>query len=365
MSDSERGKRPLVVHLISSGGFYGAERMLLEHVIGSTAMLAHRVFFIDAPTSVVDKFQHAGIVCQCVSPGRSLFRALSGLPANTVLNCHGYKALFHAWLAGLGRRRPLVATLHGFTPVSAKQRFYGRLNLALCRLPRVRKVACVADSIALIARRAGVPREKIEVIPNGIASPATADVAASPVPRPAGGPLLGFVGRLRSEKGPDLFVETFLKVRRQFPAAQAVLLGDGRDAAELKAYCQTLACADAIHFLGYSDNVPGWLAAFDVLVISSRTEGTPMILLEAMAAGTPVAAFAVGGIPDVLGKGEYGLLAPPADVEALAERIGQTLKQPGMVKNLVARARQNVAEHYNPRRLTATWAKLYQAAGAH
>lgn len=357
-----------VLHLISTGGFYGAERMLWEHVRNAPDSSRHRVLFIDAPDSVVRKFEDAGIDCVRATGMRTLARLLRSASGATILNCHGYKALAHAVACAPIRRCALVATLHGFIAVSRKHRFYGWLYLLLCRLSLVKRVACVSVSIADIARAAGVPGDKIAVLPNAIAAAATAfgvaaEVNMSPdagVEPDVSGPLVGFVGRLRSEKGPDLFLECFEHVRREVPQARAVLLGDGPERAWIEARIRDLGLDDVVQMAGYVDDVGPWLHRMDILVLSSRTEGTPMILLEAMHAGTPIVAFSVGGVPEVLGEGTCGLLAAPGNALELAGQALRLLRDPGLRSRLSNEAKARSADRYGIDRSASDWNSLYR-----
>lgn len=353
-----------VLHLISTGGFYGAERMLLNHVLHAPTSARHRVIFVDAPDSVVKRFDDAGVTCSRVAGIRSLVRLLRSENGAAVLNCHGYKALAWASFCAPVQRRALVATLHGFTPVSRKQRLYGWLNLLLCRLPLVKRVACVSGSIADIAQSAGVPADKIAILPNAIAPlPASAGCVTDDSAKSAAStPLVGFVGRLRSEKGPDLFLECFEHIRQEVPEVRAVLLGDGPDRAGIEARIETMDLGNAVRVVGYVDDIDSWLHRMDVLVLSSRTEGTPMVLLEAMHAGTPIAAFAVGGVADLLDDGECGLLASPDDVRALARQALRLLRDSVLRTRLSGRAKARIAKEYGIDRSASIWDSLYRLA---
>ncbi|MEB2317225.1 MAG: glycosyltransferase family 4 protein [Pseudomonadota bacterium] len=366
MGSGQSAPELTVLHLISTGGFYGAERMLLDHVLHAPASARHRVLFIDAPDSVVQRFGRAGVDCSRVAGIGSLVRILRSEGGAAILNCHGYKALAWAVFCAPVQRRALVATLHGFTPVSRKQRFYGRLNLLLCRLPIVRRVACVSASIADIARSAGIPEDRIAVLPNAIAAvPAESGTVVEAGLEPAlPGPLVGFVGRLRSEKGPDLFLECFEHIRREVPQARAVLLGDGPDRAKLETRLRSSGFGDTVRMAGYVDDIGPWLRRMDVLVLSSRTEGTPMILLEAMHTGTPVAAFSVGGVADLLDGGNCGLLARPDDVGGLARQALRLLRDPGLRTRLSRQARVRGTQQYGIDRSASTWNALYRTVAA-
>lgn len=342
-----------IVHVIHSGGFYGAERMLMDHCMHVPGR--HRVVFLGDSAEVMQRFRQVGIdSLSCAGLG-ALYKELRMRPG--VLNAHNFRAQLFSWLCVQRLRLPLLLTQHGFTPRSRKQRFYTWSGLRLARCPGVARVACVSRGIADLHRAAGVAETKLEVIPNGLPP-------AGAVARAALTPLLGYVGRLSREKGPDQFLDAVLPLCRQRPALQAVLIGDGEMEAELRERVAAAGVGQQVHFAGYQSDVAVWLARLSVLVISSRTEGTPMVLLEAMRAGTPVAAFAVGGIPDVVTDGEQGLLALPGDSAALTECLVRLLDEPGLADRLAAAARVRQEKDHDLRGLGARWATLYhQLAG--
>ena len=388
-----------MLHLLSSGGFYGAERMLLDHcqALGSS----HRVLLLDAPGSLVARFRAAGVACESCASVTAALRALQAARAEgTLINAHNFKAQVLGWLAATLWAAPLIFTQHGFTPRSRKQRLYGWVSLLLCRTARVRRVVCVARSVADVHRRAGISERKLATIANGLpaAAPAAA-VALTGHARPrrdvpllramacqtnctdrdvpgtgigSRGPcdaqgkrarwLAAFVGRLSAEKGPDLFLDTLIPLCERHPAIHAVMLGDGPERPHLLARIEAAGLADRITLPGFQVDLEPWLQCLDALVISSRTEGTPMVLLEAMQAGVPVAAFAVGGIPDVIDSGRSGLLAPALDVAALREQIRALYDAPQEAAELAACARKVQRERFHLPALALQWHHLYAGA---
>lgn len=357
----------LILHLLSSGGFYGAERMLLDHCQATPGR--HRVLFLDAPQDLVTRFREAGIDCQsCHGLGALLRQVAAQRGERPLINTHNFKGMVFGWLAATLWHLPLVTTQHGFTPRSTKQRFYTWLSLQLCRTPTVATVVCVAESIARIHREAGVPASKLQVIPNGLPEPVPVGAGSS---RDGGAAvhslelrqapwLAGYVGRLSSEKGPDLFLDTLIPLCQRHPRLHAVMLGDGPERATLQARIEAAGLAERITLPGFQRDMPAWMTRLDALVISSRTEGTPMILLEAMQDGVPVVAFGVGGIPDVIEHGRSGLLAAPLAVDELAAHLQALLDDPQQAEELVARARQTQREHYHLPTLAQRWALVYR-----
>lgn len=340
-----------VLQVIHSGGFYGAERMLADHCLASGGQMDSLLVLISPPDGLRQQFERLGIKCRECDSVDGLARL--ALDEGGVINAHNFKAQVYAWLVAGRTGLPLVFTQHGFTPRSLKQRLYMWASIALCLTPRVDKVVCVADSIARVHRRFLVPLRKLEVVPNGLPEHAVP-------PRSSGQPLIGFVGRLSQEKGPDTFLQAITPVLKQNPDAAAVFLGDGPMYEELQREIEKLGLAGRVVLAGYQSEMADWLARLSVLVISSRTEGTPMVLLEAMQAGTPVVSFAVGGVPDVIRHEREGLLAEPEDVQQLADCIIRILQLPQETELLTERARIRQQEKYSMTRNFKQWLSIYR-----
>lgn len=353
MSTALPPSRP-ILHLLSSGGFYGAERMLLDHCQATPGQ--HQVLFLGAPDDLVARFRAAGVACRtCTGLGECLALLREQRKAGALINSHNFKGLVFGWLGATLWHLPMVATQHGFTPSSRKQRFYTWVSLQLCRTRTVAKVICVAESIKAIHLKAGVAEAKLQVIPNGLP-----DAPALPDRHPADGRwLAGYVGRLSSEKGPDLFLDSLIPLCQRHAQLDAVMLGDGPQRDALQARIDAAGLSTRIRLAGFQRDMRPWMARLDALVISSRTEGTPMILLEAMQDGVPVVAFSVGGIPDVIEHGRSGLLAQPLAVQELASQLEALMLDPAQAGELIAQARRTQRERYHLPTLAQRWAKVY------
>ncbi|MDR1854271.1 MAG: glycosyltransferase [Azoarcus sp.] len=340
-----------VVHLIHSSGFYGAERMLLEHCLRTPAA-KHRVVFLDTPYNLTTHFRRVGIDCVGVEGLAALFKELRQRPG--IVNAHNFRAQIDGWLCAVRLGLPLVLTQHGFTLRSAKQRLYAWIAVRLGRSRHVGKVVCVSRSIARLHEIAGVAADKIEVIPNGLPSGATT------LPRvPEAAPLIGFAGRLSVEKGPDLFLDAAIPLLYARPDLRAAMIGDGPAAETLRERVAAAGLSERVLFPGYQSDMEPWFARLSALVLSSRTEGTPMTVLEAMRAGVPVAAFAVGGVPDMIEDGVSGLLAPAGNVAALAACIGRLLDASSLAERLAAAARERQRREHDLDALAPRWHNVY------
>jgi glycosyltransferase involved in cell wall biosynthesis len=342
-----------IIHLLSSGGFYGAERMLLDHCLATPGQ--HQVLFLDAPATLIERFRQAGVDAQgCAGLGGLLRHLRQRQAERPLLNTHNFKGLLFGWVGATLLRLPLVITQHGFTPRSRKQKFYTWLSLQLCRTASVDRVVCVAESIAALHRQASVRAEKLQVIPNGLPASATLTPTADRQRW-----LAAYVGRLSSEKGPDLFLDALIPLCLQQPQLDAVMLGDGPEREALQARIDAAGLQQRIRLPGYQTDMRRWWQQLDALVISSRTEGTPMILLEAMQAGVPVVAFGVGGIPDVLEHRQNGLMAAPTDSAALARQLDTLLSEPGLARKLCDNAKRTQQDRYDLKALAERWSQLY------
>lgn len=260
-----------------------------------------------------------------------------------VVHTHGYRpdVLHRRALASL--RVPMVTTLHGFTGGGAKNRFYEWLQLRSVR--SFDATVAVSSPMADRLQRAGVPAGRVHVIPNAWELRVPMDPGHSARTRlevPAHRFHIGWIGRLSREKGPDVFVEA---MRRLDDAGiTASIIGDGRLRDELVARAAEVRGPELV-FHGYVPDAGRLLAAFDVVVLSSRTEGTPIVLFEGMAAGVPVVATTVGGIPDVVGP-DSAYLVPPEDPEALAEAIRAVHRNPGEARRRALRAQALLDEKH-------------------
>jgi glycosyltransferase involved in cell wall biosynthesis len=282
----------------------------------------------------------AGLVHETVSGGLGGLIRMLATRRPAVLHTHGYKAGILGRLAARLAGRPVVSTFHAGEPGTGKLRLYVMLDRLTARLGRRIAVS------ALIA----------EPLPKPVA------LIANFVELPDAGHLdgdhdrIGFVGRLSHEKGPDLFCDLAAKL----PGQRFTLYGDGPMRADLEARY-----AGAVEFRGrVVPMAPHWVD-IGLLVMSSRHEGLPLAALEAMAHGVPVAAFAVGGLPDLIRHGRNGFLAPAGDLAALAAGIGSWLALPAEARaRMGEEARATIADRFSVATGIAAVLAEYRAAGA-
>lgn len=254
---------------------------------------------------------------------------------------------------------PTVATVHGFTGGDWKNRLYQRLHRRALR--RFDAVVAVSGPLASELARAGVPARRLHVVLNAWMareSPLSRDLARRQLAVPAQRFHLGWVGRLTPEKGADVLLAALGRLR-DLPLTVSVL-GDGRSRSELAARAAGMGLGDRLRWCGTVPDAARLFRAFDVFVLSSRTEGTPIVLFEAMAADTPIVATAVGGVPDVLSSSE-ALLVRPDDPAALADAIRRVHADPAAAAARAARARQRVTNEFASAPWLASYERIYRS----
>lgn len=171
--------------------------------------------------------------------------------------------------------------------------------------------------------------------------------------------LVGIVARLVPIKDHASFIAAAARVARADPSVHFVLAGDGPIRAGLEVAAAEAGLGSRVHFLGWWEDLPALYADLDVVALASRNEGTPVSLLEAMAAGVPVVATAVGGVPDVVCHGETGLLVPPGDPAALAAALASLLGDPERRCTLGLAGRRAAFPAYDAKGLIARIEALY------
>jgi len=167
------------------------------------------------------------------------------------------------------------------------------------------------------------------VIMNAVAPPRSAATVGRKA-EIAGDPLIGVIGRLHPDKGMHHFIQAASLLSERLPDARFAVIGDGPEWAELTKLAQRLGVADKMNFLGYREDAAAILSAMDVLVVPSISEGTPLVVLEAMQAGVPVVASTAGGIPEQIAHDRECLLVPPGDPQAIADAVVRLHQTPGL-----------------------------------
>ncbi|MEI8121170.1 MAG: glycosyltransferase [bacterium] len=345
----------IIVHLrCASGGGGGADRVILNTIPWLQAgLFSHAVLYLVKPGSdvsgLVNPLSQRGLLCRAM-PGRSVFDFRQFLEVRRfviehkvrVLHCHDAKADLYGFLLRLTLPSLiLISTLHGWTEKTRRGRIYSRLDKTILR--RFNVVIAVSEHTARIARAHGIRR--VVVVHNGI-DPDEWPLAGSRESRNKDDPFtIAFVGRISAEKGPLEFVETARAVALQQPDSRFVVVGEGPDLPAMKEAVTSAGLNRIFEFRGYQSPEALKLAypAMDVIVLPSRCEGLPMSILEACSMGVCVAAFSVGGVPEIITHGQDGLLAKSGNIGDLASLI-VTLRQDESLAARLRRAARTTVE---------------------
>lgn len=336
------------MHVIDSGGLYGAERILLalmqslqsEGVDCSLASIAEpglpeKALEAEARRHGLDVRRHK----MASGPDRSATRRLIAEAERDgfdLFHTHGYKA--NTLIAGLTSQKrglPAVATLHGWTAATIWSRIGIYEMVERFALRRAERVVAVSE--AMVEKWGLDSRyvDRLRVIRNGIPVP-SAQVVGYPLPESirsfvAGRLSIFAAGRLSYEKGFDVLLDALATIRAEGVEACLVLVGEGRERDSLKAQARSLGIEQAVLMPGYMENARALMRHIDVVAIPSRTEGLPVVLLEALMSGIPVAATAVGEMPAVLQSCDAGRCAESGNAVSLADAIRVRVKNDGQV----------------------------------
>jgi glycosyltransferase involved in cell wall biosynthesis len=341
------------VHVVAPAPFGGLESV----VLALSAAAQRRGDAVTVAVLLQDREPHRfvaaaraeGVAVTELRCGRRRYlrevRALAGVfrgVGATVVHTHNYHADLVGLLAARLCRLPVVTTVHGFDGGDLKARAYEALDRWLLRW--FDAVIGVSERTGAEAREAVGGRAPVRVVPNGYAPGVILPrlAARERLGLPPDARVVGWAGRMWEVKGPDLLVEAAALL--EVPGALVVMIGDGPERATVEAICAARGL-DQVRLLGARDDVAQLMSAFDVLALSSRSEGTPMVLLEAMAAGVPVVSFAVGGIPDVVSESSAWLV-PPGDVAALARALHDALTLPAEAGARASAARRVLDERF-------------------
>jgi glycosyltransferase involved in cell wall biosynthesis len=288
-------------------------------------------------------------------------RRLLGERRFDLVHAHIFASAVAAAIATLGKGVPLVITEH----TEASWQTWRTRRVSRWAHRRAKRVIAVSTPIERrLIERDGVPPHLVTRIPNAVIP------ASDEPPDPAGplpdawveGPLVGVVARLQPEKGVANFLKAAARVSEISPRARFLVVGDGPLREELLNLVEHLGISERVRFLGYRTDSRALMGLMDLLVVPSLTEGSPLIVLEAMAAGVPVVASAVGGIPDQVRHGREGILVPPDDPDALGDALGALLRDPAYARRLGEAGRRRTENEFSHETLVRRIEAVYRTA---
>ena len=282
-----------------------------------------------------------------------------------ILVTHQVKSHFLMKVSGLWKKYPWVAFNHGYTTTDRKMLLYNRLDR--WSLPRADRVVTVCDAFAQKLVNMRVPPARIHVQHNSIRPEPNVRMDEVRALRKQLGikedeRIILAVGRLSKEKAQIDLLRAVKNLRETKPEVNAklVIVGDGPEREPLAAAAASLRLSDRVVFTGQVNNVQVYYAAADVLVNPSHSEGSPYVLLEAMAANVPLVATAVGGVPEMLENNKSALLVPPNDPTSLAASIARLLTDRELAQRLTTNASLLVDTRYTPENYVRSLVEIYR-----
>jgi glycosyltransferase involved in cell wall biosynthesis len=277
---------------------------------------------------------------------RPLVGLIGRLRSERVEVLHGHMLGSSVWAALLGKVAGVpvvIAQEHGTLLDSRRHRFaYGGIVGRFA----TRYVSVSAAARDRLIHERGVPADKTVVIPaayiprsddSGGSGTLREELAIAPSAK-----VIGTIASIRPVKALDVLLDAHAILAARHPDAHLLIAGDGPSRAELEQHAIRAGTADRVHFVGFREQIGVVLRTIDIGVLSSDSEGTPLFVLECMAAGVPVVSTDVGGLPEIVESGISGLLVPSQDPQALAAAIGQLLDDPELAHTLAQAAARRI-----------------------
>ena len=301
------------------------------------------------------------------NPLRNIRQTLAHLRAGhfDLVHTHGYRADLIGFIAARRLGIPIVSTCHGYISTNWHLRLYNTLDVYLLR--HFNRVIAVSDQMKSDLVQRGVDEGKIRVVTNALEDASDIDTAKIRTQTrlrmgiAKDDFVFGFVGRLSEEKGLAYLLEALRQWRSPEILWRLVLVGDGPNRTQLERAVRAFDLSERVIFAGFQTNTAQWYSAMDAFVLPSLTEGTPMVLLEAMASSLPVIATSVGGVPAMISSGKNGLLVPPANPTRLLETLQAVAANADLRKRLSFGAVCSVRTNHGVAAWTKQMADIYTA----
>jgi glycosyltransferase involved in cell wall biosynthesis len=267
-----------------------------------------------------------------------------------IWHAHDYKSNALGLLVRRFHPLKLVTTVHGWVKHTARTPLYYWIDRQC--LPRYDRVICVSDDLYDACRQLSIPPQRLKLVHNAIDTDEfarTQDVTTAK--RNLGiAPerfMIGAVGRLSPEKGFDRLIRVVAALVRRGVDLTLLIVGEGEQRAELDRLIEELGVGEHVRLWGYAGDVRPLFEAMDLFVLSSRREGLPNVVLEAMAMEVPLIATSIAGIPQLVQHQQNGLLVEPDNHDELFAAVQRMISEPDLRRRLAAEARVLVATQYS------------------
>jgi glycosyltransferase involved in cell wall biosynthesis len=391
-----------ILHIIDSGGLYGAEVMLLNLMDEQIKQGLDPTIASIGEKGIHEKQLETEALKRGfkvkkfrMRPGPNYMGAMEILKfahqeGFHILHSHGYKGnILFGLLPRKIRKIPMVSTLHGWTSTNgfSKMRLYEWLDRK--SLKHIDSVVLVSNAMKSHPKLKNLKGINFHVIPNGIPIPEKRVDESTPqqfnqtpiqfnkstisqfnnltnqqfdkgiLDFCSNGFTIGSIGRLSKEKGYKYLIEALSILIKKDIDARLIIIGEGDERDYLEGIVSQFQLTNRVLMPGYRKDAKQYLSYFNVFVISSLTEGLPISLLEAMQASVPVVATDVGGIPAILNNGEAGLMVKPRNPLSISEAIGSLYYHEKLSDKLTAAAYRRVTTCYSSKTMALEYLNVY------
>ncbi|HET7620395.1 MAG TPA: glycosyltransferase family 4 protein [Gemmatimonadaceae bacterium] len=330
-------------------GWRGGQRQILWMGEGLSRRGGRPIFALRPDAELASRARASGIEVVHVDPTISeigpwtvlRLRRLIAREHVDILHPQSGHTIALAALAAAGTRARIVFARRTTFPVR------GNIGTRL-KYSRADRIISVSKAGIDALVTSGIDASKVDVIPSGIpldelATPASRETLAS-FGVPEGAPLVVMVGALTDVKDPVTFVRAVAVAKRRVPRLQALLVGEGHLRGAVEAEVRALELGSSFHLTGFRDDHDSFIAAGDIAALSSTMEGTPGVLLDALALGRPIASTAAGGVPEIVEHGVSGLLSPVGDPDLLGGSIARLLLDGSLARRMSAAASERARD---------------------
>lgn len=367
-------EKPLVVHVVHELAFGGLENGLVNLLNGPLGgQYRHAIVCLTRSTAFSERLQRPDIAIYELhkppGPGLGVYPRLWKLLRHlrpAIVHTNNLAALESQWIAALAGVPVRIHSEHGWSaadPRGANPR-HRRLRRWTDRWI-TRYIPVSRDIARWLVEDIGLPRHKVELVSNGVDTDRFTPTGARPteVPWEQGDLVVGCVARMDPVKGPRVLVEAFAELVSRQPAGAPKLwlawIGEGPERTTLKAAVAEFGLEGNVWLPGARDNIPTLLRGFDVFALASLNEGISYTLLEAMSAGLPVVACAVGGNPEVVTDGVTGRLVPSGDVNRFADALADYVQNAPLRHQHGEAGREVVKGRFSMASMQVAYAAIY------
>jgi len=350
-----------VLHLVTDLGQGGAQSVLVRMLAAQDrSLVAPEVAWLKpvARPGLVGQLEERGIPCHPM--GMTCGNAPSALLGLARLLRRRRPQVLQCWLYHADLVGSLLGRLCGVPVVLGSRRNTElggpwRERLHRWTAPLFDRVVALSHQVAQVERvRAGLPASRVVVIYNGIEAGPFQDL-----PLPSGAPRLGILARLHRNKALDVALQAMPRILAVWPQTRLEIFGEGPERGRLERLRAELGLSECVSLPGMVEDVPGVLAGLDLVLLPSRIEGMGNALMEAMAAGRPVVATRVGGVPELVVHGQTGLLVEPDDAQGLARAVLALLADRDLRVEMGQAGRRRVLRDFTPRAMAGAMERLY------